>query len=246
MIFEDLIAAIQDDFMRFASEDKTEEVLQRMHDLEKIVCKKSVDSVCRNAPKSNSLGYAAFKHQDRISDEELLMLVLKSCDEETLIEMEQRFGRNTKLSNVIHEKIRCFPKQEDESAAIASISDMLQESQKYNNPLYEYICRHMDRRGYKNDAEFYKSISMSRQNFSRIRNKNKVIGKFTILWIAVGLQLSYNEVCELLNCAGFTFNTSEKRDIIVSYIIRNVSNYDLDLVNRVLVYFEIRPFCEKD
>lgn len=106
----------------------------------------------------------------------------------------------------------------------------------------EAICRHLDRLGYKSDADFYNSISMPRQQFSRLRDANSTLSKKTVLWIIVGLKLDYVQACDLLQKAGYNFRKNDMRDVVLTYIFRNTT-YDLDTVNLILDHFGIAPLC---
>lgn len=114
-----------------------------------------------------------------------------------------------------------------------------------NSWLHSLICKHLEEKGYKSDADFYRSISMSRQNFARIRNKSLNIGKESVLWIACGPGLSYIEAYQLLNAARYTFRENDKRDTVIEYIMKNVPNYTPDMVNDILYHFGLRTFFYK-
>lgn len=65
-----------------------------------------------------------------------------------------------------------------------------------------------------------------------------------MLWIICGLGLDYVQAHQVLSAAGYTFKNSDKRDVVISYIIKNVSNYDLDMVNEMLYHFGLRTFFD--
>ncbi|MGN0005936.1 MAG: hypothetical protein ACI37Z_08195 [Candidatus Gastranaerophilaceae bacterium] len=195
--------------------------------------------------KENFLGCTA-KEYAAMTDQELLLTILKSCSEDVLFELENQFGEKSKISQMIREKFLKLPTEEIKSTddTIMTLEYMLEESEKSDNRLYSIVCKYMDEKGYVSDADFYNSISMSRQNFARIRNKSVNIGKDTVLWIICGLKLDYIAARQVLNAAGYTFKPNDKRDVIISYIIKNISNYDLDMINKVLYHFGLRTFFE--
>lgn len=186
------------------------------------------------------------KNSSEMSDSELLLAVLKNCDEEVLLGLEKEFGKKSKISEIIREKILHISgsKSENTEEAITTLESMLKESEKANNKLYSLICQYMGERGFESDADFYNSISMSRQNFARIRNKSANIGKETVLWIICGLGLNYLQAYQVLSAAGYAFKSSDKRDVIISYIAKNIDGYNLDLVNDVLYHFGVRTFFD--
>lgn len=183
------------------------------------------------------------KDYDSMTDAELLMEVLKNCDEETLLGLEKEFGKKSRLSALIRE---CFlhPKSAEHEEAINSLKNILEESEKKGNKLYSMVCTYMMDKGFETDADFYNSISMSRQNFSRIRNNPENVGKECILWIICGLGLNYIQAKNLLKMAGYTFKNNDKRDIVISYIIKNVKDYNIDMINETLYHFGLRCFFD--
>lgn len=185
------------------------------------------------------------KSNNSMSDAEMLIAVLQSCDEETLLDLEKEFGEKSRITKIIREQIRKVPsKSSAADDSITTIENMLQESEKQENTLYSLICKYMAEKGFESDAQFYNSISMSRQNFARIRN-NSNVGKRVVLWIIVGLKMDYHQAKEVLETAGDTFKNNDKRDVLISYIIKNVENYNIDTVNELLYHFGLPPFCDK-
>lgn len=185
------------------------------------------------------------KSEHQMSDYELLLTVLQRCDEDTLIELERDFGKNSRITKIIRENIRGFSPNENTSNIEIKIKDMISEAERMGDPFYSLVCKRMQEKGFETDADFYNSISMSRQNFARIRNLKKKVGKPTVLWIVVGLKLNYHESREMLETAGFAFKKNDKTDIVISQIIKNVPNYDLDMVNETLYHFGLRPLFEE-
>lgn len=185
------------------------------------------------------------KSNNSMSDAEMLIAVLQSCNEEILLDLEKEFGEKSRITKIIREQIRKVPnKSSVADDSITTIESMLQESEKHRNTLYSLICKYMAEKGFESDAQFYNSISMSRQNFARIRN-NSNVGKRTVLWIIVGLKLDYHQAKEILKTAGYAFKNNDKRDVLVSYILKNLENYDIDTVNDLLYHFGLPPFCER-
>ena len=184
------------------------------------------------------------KSERQMSDYELLLSVLQRCDEETLIELEKDFGKSSRITKIIREQIRGFSTDDNSTNIEIKIQDLIREAERSGDPFYSLVCKKMMEKGFETDADFYNSISMSRQNFARIRNLKKKVGKPTVLWVIVGLRLNYHESREMLESAGFAFKKNDKTDIVISQIIKNVPDYDLDMVNETLFHFGIRPLFE--
>lgn len=220
------------------------------YDAHLFICQLVNGSLCRSDHPLMNLGteHAALaKPQAAMSDAELLLTVLQHCDDRVLAKLEAEFQTQTKLAELIrryrtgHRKVSL---QDD--GTIRTIGNMLRESEQSGNVLYQQICEYMLQKGFKTDADFYNSISMSRQSFARIRNKSKSIGKHTVLWIIVGLGLDYFQAVKLLATAGYAFKSTDKRDMILSYILQNVSDYTLADVNDILYHFGLKLLCEEN
>lgn len=181
---------------------------------------------------------------ENMDSEEMLKSVLDHCDEETLDELIQTYGEESPIAQMIRRKnaaeynrIAC-----DVRLVEGEIKKAVEKSRYEGNPFYESVCRYMDKKGFKNDADFYNSISMPRQQFARLRNAANTLSKKTVLWIIVGLRLDYKEAGDLLQKAGYHFRKNDMRDVILMYIFRNTT-YDLDMVNQVLEHFQLPPLC---
>lgn len=96
------------------------------------------------------------------------------------------------------------------------------------NLLYTYI----DQRNMK-DSEIYKRAQISRATFSNIRSGKKGISKQTLMQLCFGLKLSYDESVALMAAADCAFNTSNIRDLVVIYFLKN-GIYDTYEVNAEL------------
>lgn len=121
-----------------------------------------------------------------------------------------------------------------------ALEQLLINSAKNENTFYGVLCRYIDRRGFKSDAEFYNMLNIPRQIFSRLRSGDKVPSKQNVLLMIAGLKLGYEQAVELLNLAGYAFRKSEKRDIIISYVIQNY-DYDIDFIDDLLIYCGEKP-----
>ncbi len=171
--------------------------------------------------------------------------ILEQCDNETLDDIAQHFGYDSEIGQLILRKkeydFQTKAKELNRNME-SSLKDLLDEAKHYGNPFYEAVCEHIDKKGFKSDADFYNSISMPRQQFARLRDPGNVLSKKTVLWIIVGLQLNYKDASDLIKKAGYSFKKNDMRDVILTYIFRNTS-YTLDSVNEILDYFELQTLC---
>lgn len=99
------------------------------------------------------------------------------------------------------------------------------------------VLRLIDERGLT-DVQVYKRANMSRQLFAKIRkDDNYRPAKRTACALAIALELSYADACDLLARAGFAFSHSSKADVIVEYFLVN-GVYDIFKVNEALYAFD--------
>lgn len=115
------------------------------------------------------------------------------------------------------------------------------KKEEVSQNFYSKLCEHIDRRGYKSDAEFYKAAGISRQVFSRLRNANNALpSKHNIIAMAVELRLSESEALELLNLAGYTFQSNKKRDVIIRFFFKE-QQFDHFMIDSTLDHFGEEP-----
>jgi len=90
------------------------------------------------------------------------------------------------------------------------------------------------------DIEVYKRAHIDRKLFSKIRRKQHLPNKKTIIALALALKLEYSEAVFLLNLAGFSLSISPSMpfDIIIANAIKN-KMYDIDSVNELLYHYDL-------
>lgn len=102
----------------------------------------------------------------------------------------------------------------------------------------ERLFQHIDELGYT-DVEVYRNAHIDRRVFSKIRsNKDYRPSKITVIQLALALELSLDEVKELLQSAGFALSNSNVFDVILQYCFIH-GHYEFYLVNAMLDQYQL-------
>ena len=120
------------------------------------------------------------------------------------------------------------------SANQKTIKDWLED---IDESFSEMLLRKIDESG-MSDAECYKKANIDRKLFYKIRSdKLYKPSKPTVIAFALALELSLEEMQDMLAKAGFALSHSSKFDLIIEYFVKQ-GNYNVYEINEVLFAFD--------
>ena len=134
------------------------------------------------------------------------------------------------LDNYSEKSVSAFMKKLSGSPAILEIEQL---DNSIDMSFVDKMLEHISRKQLR-DSAVYKAAQVDRRLFSKIvSDRTYKPAKDTCIAFALALQLSLDDVTDLLSRAGYTLSHSSKRDVIIEYFIRE-QIYNLDDINDVL------------
>lgn len=118
-----------------------------------------------------------------------------------------------------------------------SLNDFIR---KYKGEEFPKYMMEMVSRKSSKSSEIYKKAGVSKQAFSRLKKEGEIEGsqslrsrKYTVILLALGLGLPYNESLNFISMAGFALSDSSEVDLVIRWHILN-GKYSLDAINEAL------------
>ena len=120
-----------------------------------------------------------------------------------------------------------------------SINEFIQQKDDYSN-FQTMLFKLIDDRNLK-DSDVYNKVHMDRRLFSKIRNDNYHPSKETIILLGIALELSENEMDELLESASYSLPKNNHYDLIIRFCFIN-KIFKLDDINELLDKYHCKLF----
>ena len=133
-----------------------------------------------------------------------------------------------------------YDKQSFVRKETSSIKDFIDEHEEYND-FQTTLFKFIDDRELK-DSDVYNKVHIDRRLFSKIRSdKNYHPSKETIILLGIALELSENELDELLESASYSLPKNNNYDLIIRFCFIN-KIFKLSDINELLDEYNCRLF----
>ena len=122
----------------------------------------------------------------------------------------------------------------------SNIKEFIDKYEQYND-FQTILFKFIDDRDLK-DSDVYNKVHIDRRLFSKIRsNKNYHPSKETIILLAVALELTEDELDELLESASYSLPKNNKYDLIIRFCFIN-KIFKLSDINELLYEYDCKLF----
>lgn len=153
--------------------------------------------------------------------------------------VQDRKSIREKVSNYIFPKaMKCESMMEatcqyEEDASISGDISTFIEKNKEEDTFQSKLLKWIDERNLK-DSDVYNKVNIDRRLFSKIRsNKDYHPSKETIILLGLSLELSEQEIEELLESASYSLPMNNEYDLIIRFCFKK-KIYDLFQINEFL------------
>ena len=166
----------------------------------------------------------------------------KYIKENLIIEKKTIFGKRKASAYIDQESINyevgeAFSKDISNYYDISSYINQKKDYNDFQTLLFKYI----DDKGLK-DSDVYNKVHLDRRLFSKIRSdKNYHPSKDTIILLGLSLELSEDEIVNLLDSASYSLPKNNYFDLIIRFCFIN-KIYKVTKVNELLDEYHCRLF----
>ena len=128
----------------------------------------------------------------------------------------------------------------DSSCKKQNIKEFIDKHEQYND-FQTMLFKLIDARNLK-DSDVYNKVHIDRRLFSKIRSdKNYHPSKETIILLAIALELTENELDELLDSASYSLPKNNKYDLIIRFCFIN-KIFKISVINELLYEYNCKLF----
>lgn len=134
------------------------------------------------------------------------------------------------------------PQRQEKYLQVPSFASSASDVEKYLDDSLEEttFAKKLNQYIYEKDlttALIYGRCLVDRKLISKITSREDYHpSKSTVFALCIGLRLNLQEGEEFLSLAGYSFNRSDKYDLIIKFMLEN-EIYDLDIINEMLLHF---------
>lgn len=113
-------------------------------------------------------------------------------------------------------------------------------NQHRGQTFHEQLFAFIDRTG-KSDSDVYKKGNIDRRLFSKIRNRDYIPAKKTVIALCLALGLNRADADLLLQSAGYSLSKSDDYDLTIAFCLEKCI-YDIFDINEILYHFGFETF----
>ena len=113
-------------------------------------------------------------------------------------------------------------------------------NQNRQGSFHDQLFAFIDRTG-KSDSDVYKKGNIDRRLFSKIRNRDYIPAKKTVIALCLALGLNRSDADVLLQSAGYSLSKSDDYDLAIAFCLEK-KIYDIFDINEILYHFGFETF----
>ena len=140
---------------------------------------------------------------------------------------------------IVDDKKELSDKENVTLKELFNVDDFVQQKENYSN-FQTLLFKLIDDRNLK-DSDVYNKVHMDRRLFSKLRNNDYHPSKETIILLGLSLELSENEIDELLESASYSLPKNNHYDLIIRFCFIN-KIFKLDEINNLLDKYNCKLF----
>lgn len=168
-------------------------------------------------------------------NEPIIAALIMQCNTKTLEEMLDHFSLEDPMRKVVLTRLNRLRKDPSEEQSTLLPQNDLDSS------FYETLKYKVEKK-YKTLSKFSDYAGVSKQVISKIKTEKRV-SREVALHLAVALELDYEEANQFLSIAGYTLRATNRREAIISFIMRR-SPYTLSDVEDALYLMGEKGFLD--